>query len=73
MPSANELRTYWKNTNEKLASHFAKVKTDDWFLKHNSVSAEDFEKEPHRNRLTIVLGRTGHLAYHVGQLTLLKK
>jgi hypothetical protein len=72
MPSAKDLRAYWKSTNSKLATHFNNVQTDDWFLKHNSVSNEDFAKEPHRNRLTVVLGRTGHLAYHLGQLALLK-
>jgi hypothetical protein len=34
------------------------------------VSDEDFEKEPHRNRFTVLLGRTAHLSYHVGQATL---
>jgi hypothetical protein len=34
------------------------------------VSEEDFEREPHRNRFTVLLGRTAHLAYHVGQATL---
>jgi len=72
IPSAKELRGYWNNVNAKLAKHFASLKTDDWFLKHNSVSAEDFAKEPHRNRLNIVLGRTGHLASHQGQLVLIK-
>ena len=72
LPSVSDLRLYWKNANTKLAEHFSKVSTDDWFLKHNSVSAEDFAKEPHRNRLNIVIGRTTHLAYHLGQLILLK-
>jgi hypothetical protein len=72
MPSASELRTQWKTVNSKLAEHFNKLQVEDWFLKHNSVSAEDFEKEPHRNRLTIVLTRTNHMSYHLGQLALLK-
>lgn len=73
MPSVHDLRTYWKNSTEKLAAHFNKLSADDWFQKHTSVSAEDFAKEPHRNKLNVVLGRTGHLAYHLGQMTLLKK
>ncbi len=38
----------------------------------NTVSDEDFEKEPHRNKLNIIVTRTSHLSYHTGQLILLK-
>jgi len=38
--------------------------------RHTAVSEEDFEREPHRNRFTVLLGRTTHLAYHLGQATL---
>jgi hypothetical protein len=72
IPSAKELRGYWNNVNSKLAKHFSALKTEDWFLKHNSVSAEDFAKEPYRNRLNIVMGRATHLASHQGQLVLIK-
>jgi len=72
IPSAKELRGYWKDVNAKLAKHFADLPIDGWFEKHTSVTVEDFVKEPHRNRLNVVLGRTGHLAYHAGQLILLK-
>lgn len=72
IPSAKELRAAWSTVNSKLASHFNKIQVDEWFQKHTAVSAEDFVKEPHRNRLTAVMGRAGHLAYHVGQLVLLK-
>jgi hypothetical protein len=70
---AKDLRAYWKSSNAKLASHFDKVQPEQWFEKHSSVSAEDFAKEPHRNRLNIVLGRTNHLSSHIGQLAFLKK
>jgi len=72
MPSAKDLRLYWKNVNSKLAGHFNNLQAEEWFQKHTSVSAEDFFKEPHRNRLNVVLGRTSHLSYHVGQLKLLE-
>ena len=73
IPSAKELREYWKNINSKLATHFNKLSPDEWFQKHTSVSVEDFAKEPHRNRLNVVIGRTNHLSYHLGQLAFLKK
>lgn len=73
LPSPETLRSYWNAANSKLGVHFLSLQPDEWFQKHNSVSSEDFAKEPHRNRLNVVLGRTTHLAYHVGQLALLKR
>ena len=49
------------------------MQPEDWFQKHSSVSAEDFAKEPHRNKLNIMITRATHLAYHTGQMALLKK
>ena len=50
---------------------FSKLESE-WLQKHTSVSEEDFLREPHRNRFTILLGRTGHVAYHLGQAILAK-
>ena len=72
IPSAKELRAFWKKQNEIITQKFNSLQPDEWFLKHNSVSAEDFIKEPHRNRLNVLLTRSTHLAYHAGQLILLK-
>lgn len=72
-PSAAELRKYWKEVNEKLTQHFGAMQPDEWFSRHTSVSAEDFAKEPHRNKLNVVINRTSHQSYHIGQLILLLK
>lgn len=72
IPSAAELRTSWKLVNERITEKMNSLSADDWFHKHNSVSAEDFVKEPHRNKLNIIITRTTHLCYHAGQLVLLK-
>jgi hypothetical protein len=71
--SATELRAYWKNINSTLADHFSKLSPDAWFEKHNAVSNEDFIKQPHRNKLNVIITRTTHLAYHNGQLIFLVK
>ena len=42
----------------------------DWLAKHSTVSDEDFAREPHRNRMSIVLSRNTHLAFHYGQVIL---
>ena len=72
IPSAKELRASWSKQNEFITQKFNSLQPGEWFLKHNSVSAEDFIKEPHRNKLNVLLTRTTHLSYHVGQLVLLK-
>jgi hypothetical protein len=72
IPSAQHSRASWSKQCEVLKEKFANLQPEEWFEKHTAVSAEDFIKEPHRNKLNIVLTRTTHLNYHTGQLILLK-
>jgi len=72
IPSATTLRIYWAKQNEVLAEKFKALQPEEWFQKHTAVSAEDFAKEPHRNKLNIIITRTTHLAYHHGQFVLIK-
>jgi hypothetical protein len=72
IPSAKELRASWSKQVEILTQKFDSLQPDEWFQKHNVVSAEDFIKEPHRNKLNIILTRTSHLSYHLGQFVLIK-
>jgi len=72
-PSISLLRQYWKDVNSALASHFTKLKPEEWLQKHTAISDEDFVKEPYRNRLSVLLNRTNHLSYHFGQLAFLKE
>lgn len=72
LPSASELRSFWTKQSEAIKQKFENLKPEEWFEKHTVVTAEDFEKEPHRNKLNIVVTRTSHLQYHLGQLRLLK-
>ena len=71
-PSIKLIREYWKEINTALDSHFQKMNTADWLKKHAIVSDEDFAKQPHRNKLNVLLSRTNHVANHLGQLLLLK-
>lgn len=72
-PMIKDLRNDWSEVNNKLSQRFNQMTTEDWFKKHTSVSEEDFEKEPHRNKLNVLFSRTNHLAYHLGQLAFLNK
>lgn len=71
LPSIAELREQWKSVNETLMGHMTRLPAQEWFTRHANVSEEDFVKEPHRNRLNVVISRTNHLAYHRGQLMFL--
>ena len=42
----------------------------DWLQRHAAVSEEDFAKDTSRNRFAILLSRTNHLSYHLGQAVL---
>jgi hypothetical protein len=68
--SGQALKSAWQEINQKLWDGFLKFSASDWAQRHTAVSQEDFEREPHRNRFAVLLGRTAHLAYHVGQATL---
>jgi hypothetical protein len=72
-PPIGDLRVCWKQVNTILEEHINAMQPDDWFKRHNSVSEEDFAKEPHRNKLNIIINRTNHLSTHLGQLVYLQK
>jgi len=72
IPSVQELRDSWSNQCEVIKQRLENLSPEDWFDRHTAVSAEDFVKEPHRNKLNIIVTRTTHLNYHTGQLVLLK-
>lgn len=72
-PSIAELKEYWNQVNALLSEKMSQVAAEEWFNRHTAVSEEDFGKEPHRNKLNIVINRTNHLSYHLGQLVYLVK
>ena len=71
MPAA-ELKGVSQKVHEALWDAFSRWQPSDWLAKHTSVSDEDFAREPHRNRLAVVLSRNTHIAFHVGQAILTK-
>ena len=72
-PSAQELRQYWHSINQQLTAAFQSWTPEEWLSRHTAVSPEDFAKEPHRNRFSMVINRAGHVQYHLGQLVWAKK
>ena len=72
LPTVAELRDFWTRQNQLLREKFDQLTPEQWFEKHTAVSAEDFAKQPYRNKLNIIISRTSHLEYHTGQIALLK-
>jgi hypothetical protein len=71
--SRQSLKAAWQEINQKLWEGIAKFSTANWVQRHTAVSEQDFKREPHRNRFGVLLGRTTHLAYHVGQAVLAQR
>jgi hypothetical protein len=70
LPSARQLKKYWGEVNGKLLSQFENLSADEWLLRHHAMSEEEYAKDPTRNRLAVLLNRTNHVSYHLGQMTL---
>jgi hypothetical protein len=73
LPPVDVMREWWAQVNRRLEAGLRELTLNDWVARHTAVSEEDFTKEPLRNRFSILITRTNHLAYHVGQATLATK
>jgi uncharacterized damage-inducible protein DinB len=71
MPSVTALKEYWHAINAALDQHIDQMTPEEWFTRHAAISEEDFQKEPHRNRLNILINRSIHQSYHLGQIAYL--
>ena len=68
--TAQSLKSAWDRINQKLWEGFAKFSPADWAGRHTAVSEEEFKLEPNRNKFTVLLSRTAHMSYHLGQAAL---
>lgn len=70
--SKSELMQRWKSINADLDKAFKSWTEAEWLGRHTAVSEEDFKKEPHRNKLNVMLSRVSHRASHLGQIAMQK-
>jgi len=70
IPSHEQVRQAWTTVNGELLKGLEKMSWPDWLQRHAAVSEEDFAKDASRNRFSILLSRTNHLSYHLGQAVL---
>ena len=71
--SKAELSQKWNQILEELNRVFKSMSESDWLSRHTAVSEEDFKKEPHRNKLNVMLSRVSHRASHLGQVAMQAK
>ena len=71
-PHVSELREFLEIVTKTLSERIKTTAVDEWFSRHMIISPEDFAKEPHRNKLNVIINRTNHMANHYGQMLLLK-
>lgn len=69
----SELMSRWKVILAELERSFKSWTESEWLSKHAVVSEQDFQREPHRNRLNVMLTRVAHKASHLGQIAMMKK
>jgi hypothetical protein len=69
-PSHEQVREAWNAVNSDLRKGMEGWSWSDWLQRHTAVSAEDFAKDASRNRFAVLLSRTNHLSYHLGQAML---
>ncbi len=73
LPPVKKIKSAWNEVNGRLLTGFASLSPSEWLEKHTSVSEEEFAKDPLRNRFAVLLSRTNHLAFHLGQTALVLK
>lgn len=69
--AVQELRLLWNDTHERVTGLIKSLPEKLWLERHTAMTDEDFEANPLRNKLSILINRTNHFSYHVGQLRLL--
>jgi len=72
LPKSAEIARCWETIHTELLSTFATLGPHEWLERHANVSADEFERNPTRNRLAVLLSRTNHASYHYGQMMLAK-
>jgi hypothetical protein len=70
LPSAAELASLWREVHDELKAGFDSFSPADWTKPHTAMTDDEFAANPLRNRLAVLLNRTAHMAYHLGQCAL---
>src|SRR5580692_6005701 len=58
LPTSAEISKCWEGVHTELVSRLTALSPSEWLERHGNVSAEEFELNPARNRLAVLLSRT---------------
>jgi hypothetical protein len=70
LPPVAAIKTCWTDVHARLLDAFNGFTPEQWTQKHTAMSEADFGVNPLRNRLAVLLSRTVHVGYHLGQAAL---
>lgn len=70
--STSLARRAWKEVNRSLTDLMLEFSGEEWLERHAAVSEADFQQDPTRSRLAILLSRTNHASFHLGQIILVR-
>src|ERR1700731_4254578 len=70
IPSHEQVRGAWNVVNAELWKGFETMSWSAGVQRPSAISEEDFAKDASRNRFSVLLSRTNHLSYHLGQAVL---
>src|SRR5580704_17524564 len=59
LPTPSEIAKGWEDVHTELLSRFKTLSSKEWLARHGNVSPEEFEQNPMRNRLAVLLGQIG--------------
>jgi hypothetical protein len=71
--SGEQVKEASTRINAMLWDTFTGWKVTDWLAPHTEVKPEEFAADPSRNRFSVMVNRTAHVAYHLGQAVLVTK
>ena len=70
--SASLLKSAGTEVHRSLTNEMLKFSGEEWLERHTAESEADFQQDPTRNRIAILLSRTNHASFHLGQIVLVK-
>ena len=70
-PPVNTLKAYWYEVNETLTANMNELPLQEWFRQPANDQVAGIKRNPLYTKYSVLIGRTTHLSYHIGQLNLL--
>jgi hypothetical protein len=70
--SGKELKQIAGQIHQSLWTAFTEWKPVEWLEPHSTVSHQEYLRDPSRNRYAVILNRSAHMSFHLGQAILVR-